>query len=63
MMAGIVTADATRARPFTFEEIGASIDIAIQGNPVQLSSAELHDYLTQRGLLPARERVGLRAAP
>jgi protein required for attachment to host cells len=35
----------------------------VDRNLAHLSSAELHDHLSRRGLLPARERVGLAAAP
>lgn len=35
----------------------------IDRNLVHLSSSELQDYLAERGLLPARERVGLAASP
>ena len=35
----------------------------VDRNLAHLSSAELHDHLAVRGLLPARERVGLAASP
>lgn len=35
----------------------------IDRNLVHLTSAQLHDYLSERGYLPARERLGLAAPP
>ncbi len=49
-------------------ELGALTHLGIElceidRNLVQLSSPQLHDYLAERGMLPARERVGLAAPP
>lgn len=45
-----------------FGQLGVEV-CEIDRNLAHLSSAQLHDHLAERGLLPARERVGLAAAP
>jgi hypothetical protein len=45
-----------------FASLGVELT-EIDRNLVHLSTAELHDYLAARDLLPARERVGLEATP
>jgi protein required for attachment to host cells len=45
-----------------FSQLGVEVR-EIDRNLVHLSSAQLHDYLAGRGLLPERERVGLAAPP
>jgi len=44
-----------------FASLGVELT-EIDRNLVHLSTPQLHDYLAARGLLPARERVGLEAA-
>jgi len=45
-----------------FARLGVEL-CEIDRNLAHLSSVQLHDYLAQRDLLPARERVGLAAPP
>lgn len=45
-----------------FAHLGVEL-CEIDRNLAHLSSAQLHDYLAERGLLPARERVGLATPP
>lgn len=48
--------------PGRFARLGVEL-CEIDRNLAHLSSPQLHDYLAERDLLPARERVGMAAAP